>query len=263
MGARSQLSSVGVLLLVLITLLFLTPLFAPLPKSALAGVIIVVGAGLLDPAAFRLLARFSRSEVVLALLTAAIVVAIGMLAGVVLVAFVSLLLVAQRAARPHTAILVRVPGTDTYRAAEHTPDGVPAPGIIVYRFDAPLFFANADVLRDDITAAMSAADSPTRWVVIDMEGVTDVDATATAMLIEGVEDARARGIGLAMARLKGPVATYLERAGLIDLIGHERVFLEVDDAVTALGGAVPPAAVTSGGGAGSGSSPSPDGDSAP
>ena len=133
------------------------------------------------------------------------------------------------------------PGTDTYRAADHTPDGHAEPGVVVYRFDAPLFFANADVLRDDIAAAMSAADPPTRWVVIDMEGVTDVDATATVMLREVVEDAKARGIGLAVARLKGPVATYLERAGLLDLIGRERVFLEVDDAVTALREALPPA----------------------
>ena len=164
-----------------------------------------------------------------------------MLAGVVIVAFLSLLLVAQRAARPHTAMLVRVPGTDTYRAADHTPEGHAEPGVVVYRFDAPLFFANADVLRDDIAAAMSAVDPPTRWVVIDMEGVTDVDATATVMLSEVVEDAKARGIGLAVARLKGPVATYLGRAGLLDLIGRERVFLEVDDAVTALREALPPA----------------------
>jgi len=167
-GARSQMASVGVLLLVLVTLLFLTPLFAPLPKAALAGVIIVVGVGLLDPVAFRKLAAISRSEAILAFLAAGIVVTVGMLAGVVIVAFVSLLLVAQRAARPHTTFLVRVPGTDSYRGVEHTPKGIAEPGIIVYRFDAPLFFANADVLHDDLSEAIDAAEPQARWVILDL-----------------------------------------------------------------------------------------------
>jgi SulP family sulfate permease len=241
-GARSQLASVGVLLLVLVTLLFLTPLFAPLPKAALAGVIIVVALGLLDPAEFRRLARIARSEAVLAVLATAIVVAVGMLAGVVVVAILSLLLVAQRAARPRTTLLLRVPGTDSFRGADATPDGVAEPAIVLYRFDAPLFFANAEVLRDDILAAVAAADPPARWIVIDMESVSDVDSTATEMLLELAEDMRCRGIGLALARLKGPVAEYLERAGLFDALGRERVYLEVDDAVAALRSVTPPVA---------------------
>ena len=239
-GVRSQLASIGVLLLVLVTLLFLTPLFAPLPKAALAGVIIVVAMGLLDPAEFRRLARIARSEAVLAVMATAIVVAVGMLAGVVVVAIVSLLLVAQRAARPRTTLLVRVPGTDSFRGADATPDGVAEPGIILYRFDAPLFFANADVLRDDVSAALAAAEPPARWVVIDLESVSDVDSTGTEMLLELAEDLRARSIGLALARLKGPVAEYLSRAGLLDVVGRERIYLKVDDAVEALRGHTSP-----------------------
>ncbi|MCJ7712754.1 MAG: sodium-independent anion transporter, partial [Chloroflexi bacterium] len=134
------------------------PLFAPLPKAALAGVII----GLLDPAEFRRLARIARSEAVLAVMATAIVVAVGMLAGVVVVAIVSLLVVAQRAARPRTTLLVREPGTDSFRGADSTPDGIAEPGIVLYRFDAPLFFANADVLRDDLSEEVAAADPPGR-----------------------------------------------------------------------------------------------------
>ena len=186
-GVRSQLASVGVLLLVLVTLLFLTPLFAPLPKAALAGVIIVVALGLLDPAEFRRLARHLALGGVPSRCSAtAIVVVVGMLAGVVVIAILSLLLVAQRAARPRTTLLVRVPGTDSYRGADATPDGIAEPGIVLYRFDAPLFFANADVLRDDISAAVAAADPPARWVVLDMESVSEVDSTATEMLLEVV-----------------------------------------------------------------------------
>ena len=111
---------------------------------------------------------------------------------------------------------------------------------MLYRFDAPLFFANADVLRDDISDAVAAADPPARWVVLDMESVSEVDSTATEMLLEVVQDLRAGGIGLALARLKGPVADYLERAGLFEAVGRERVYLEVDVAVAALRSVTPP-----------------------
>ena len=193
MGARSQLTGLVAAALVVVTLLFLTGLFEPLPKAALAGVIIVVAAGLLDPGEFRRLAVVARSEAALALLATVIVVAVGMLAGVLVIALLSLLLVAQRAARPRRAFLVRVPGTDSYRAADSTPEGRPEPGMVLYRFDGPLFFANADVFRDDVTEAVAVADPPARWVVLDMEAVADTDSTATQMLVELLGDlARSR-----------------------------------------------------------------------
>ena len=241
MGVRSQLASIGVVVLVLITLLFLTPLFEPLPKAALAGVIIVVAMGLLDPSEFARLARISRLEAALAVWATVIVVAVGMLAGVVVIAIMSLLIVAQRAARPRTTLLVRLPGTDTFRGADSTPDGTSEPGIVLYRFDAPLFFANAEVLRDDVAEAIATADPPARWVVVDMEAVSDVDSTAAEMLLELADDLRHQHMGLALARLKGPVAAYLERAGLFDAIDRDRIYLEVDDAVLALRAAEPPA----------------------
>jgi SulP family sulfate permease len=242
MGVRSQLASIGVVVLVLITLLFLTPLFEPLPKAALAGVIIVVAMGLLDPSEFVRLARISRLEAGLAVWATVIVVAVGMLAGVVVIAIMSLLIVAQRAARPRTTLLVRLPGTDSFRGADSTPDGTNEPGIVLYRFDAPLFFANAEVLRDDVADAIATAEPPARWVVVDMEAVSDVDSTAAEMLLELAADLRRQGVGLALARLKGPVAAYLERAGVFDAIDRDRVYLEVDDAVVALRAAEPPVA---------------------
>jgi SulP family sulfate permease len=233
MGARSQLASIVAMALVVVTLLFLTGLFEPLPKAALAGVIIVVAAGLLDPAEFRRLAAIARSEAVLALLATVIVVAVGMLAGVLVIALLSLLLVAQRAARPRRTFLVRVPGTDSYRAADSTPDGRPEPGMVLYRFDSPLFFANSEVFRDDVTQAVGVADPPARWVVLDMEAVADTDSTATQMLVELLGDLGDRHVTVVFARLKAPVAAYLERAGISVPGGSGRVFLEVDDAVAA------------------------------
>jgi SulP family sulfate permease len=248
MGARSQLASIVALAFVVVTLLFLTPLFAPLPKAALAGVIIVVAAGLLDPGEFRRLAAIARSEVALGLLATVIVVAVGMLAGVLAIALLSLLLVAQRAARPRRTFLVRVPGTDSYRAADSTTGGLPEPGMVLYRFDGPLFFANADIFRQDVTDAVAAADPPARWVVLDLEAVGDTDSTATQMLVELLDDLESQGITVTFARLKAPVAAYLERAGIGAAVRPGRVFLEVDDAVAAFRAGQSPAAGPAGAG---------------
>ena len=234
-GAKSQAMNLGVLVLVVLTLLFLTPLFAPLPKSALAGVIIVVAFGLLDPIAFRDLARVDRREVGLALLTAAVVVAVGMIAGVLVTVVLSLFLAALRAAQPRRTFLARVPGTDSFRGVDSVADGTTAPGLVIYRFDGPLFFANAQLLADDLQAAVvaEAAQEPVRWVVVDAESIGDVDSTGAGMLADLAGDFRERGITLALARLKAPVAEYLDRAGVMEKVGAEHVYLEVDDAVTA------------------------------
>ena len=243
-GAKSQAMNLGVLALVILTLLFLTPLFAPLPKSALAGVIIVVAFGLLDPVAFRDLARVDRREVGLALLTAAVVVAVGMIAGVLVTVVLSLFLAALRAAQPRRTFLARVPGTDSFRGVDSVADGTTAPGLVIYRFDGPLFFANAQLLADDLQAAVvaEAAPEPVRWVVVDAESIGDVDSTGAGMLADLAGDFRERGITLALARLKAPVAEYLDRAGVMEKVGAERVYLEVDDAVAAYearGSAIP------------------------
>jgi SulP family sulfate permease len=115
--------------------------------------------------------------------------------------------------------------------------------MVLYRFDGPLFFANAEVFRDDVTAAVAAADPPTRWVVLDMESVADTDSTATQMLVELLDDLAARGVTVVFARLTSRVAGYLDRAGIDGITDTSRVFLEVDDAVAAyrdLAPAAPP-----------------------
>ena len=105
--------------------------------------------------------------------------------------------------------------------------------MVLYRFDGPLFFANADVFREDVTEAVAAAEPPAQWVVLDMEGIADTDSTATQMLVELLGDLAGRGVTVAFARLKSPVAAYLDRAGIGAAADPGRVFLEVDDAVAA------------------------------
>jgi sulfate permease, SulP family len=231
-GARSQISGLLVVGFTVVTLLVLTPLFAPLPKAALAGVIIVVAAGLLDPGDFRRLAHLDRSEVGLALLALAIVVAVGMLAGVIAVVILSLLVVAQRAAQPSTAVLVRNPATGSFRNQDNAAEDS-IPGLIIYRFDAPLFFANATQFSDDILALVEEAHPPASRVVVSAEAITTMDSTAESMLRDLITELQERGVALELARPKKPLRDFLDRAGLLDAIGREHVYPRVSDAVDA------------------------------
>ncbi len=216
----------------MVTLLVLTPLFAPLPKASLAGVIIVVAVGLLDPGAFRRLAHLDRAEVGLALVAVAIVVAVGMLQGVLVVVVLSLLIVAQRASQPQTAVLVRNPSTGSFRNAENAPEES-IPGLVIYRFDAPLFFANATQFSDEILALVDEAESPVRRVVLSAEAITSADSTAESMLRDLIDELRARGVTLELARPKKALRDFLDRAGLLDEIGRDHVYPRVSDAVDA------------------------------
>jgi MFS superfamily sulfate permease-like transporter len=109
----------------------------------------------------------------------------------------------------------------------------------VYRFDAQLFFANAEVFRADVTDAVAVAEAPVRWVVLDMEAVADIDSTATQMLLELRDDLAERHVTLVFVRLKGPIEAYLARAGMTAAPSPAPVYLEVDDAVKAFQGLSP------------------------
>ena len=150
------------------------------------------------------------------MLATVIVVAVGMLAGVVVVA-IALAAAGRPACRPAaaTTLLVRVPGTDSFRGADATPDGIAEPGIVLYRFDAPLFFANADVFRDDVTEAVAPPTRPRAGSSSTWRSVSDMDSTATEMLLELAEDLAAAASASRSPGSRRPVAAYLERAGAL------------------------------------------------
>lgn len=231
-GGRSQVTGLVGIGLVALTLLLLAPLFAPMPLAALGGVTIVVALGLIDLAELRRIGVYSRTDLALALVTAGFVIWVGMLAGILLVILLSLLDVARRSAIPNTAVLERVRGTDSYRRAD--PDVTEAldPRVAVYRFDAPLFFANIEVFTGD---ALRLATQPGREaVLVNAEAITDLDSTAAQGLEELLDDLDGQGVRLALARVKAPLRDRLERAGLLARIRPEHIYLEVDDGVDAL-----------------------------
>jgi SulP family sulfate permease len=232
-GAKSQISNLWTSAFVVLTLLLLAWVFEFLPSAALAGIVIVAGLGLLDVTDFRAIYRYRRTEFWMAVFTAVAVLVIGMLAGIIIAVALSLAVVLQRAATPSTAILGRLPGTDTYRDVADHPDAELTPGLLVYRFDAPVFFANAGRLRDEILAACEDADPSIECVVLDAEAVYDIDSSGAQVLLELLASLEEQGIRFVMARVRTELRDELTASGIEDLIGAEHIYLEVDDAVTA------------------------------
>jgi sulfate permease, SulP family len=209
-GARSQLSGLVVAALTVVTLLFLTGLFEELPEAVLAGIVIAALIELVDIGALVRLYRFhvrgagralavaARPDFIAALAAMFGVLIFDTLPGLFIGIGVSLLLLLYRASRPRVAMLGRVQGTsDQWGDLERHPENEPAKGVVVLRVESPLFFANADLVRDEIRAH---ATGDTRAVVLDASNVASIDVTAVSMLVELAEDLQRDGVELALAR---------------------------------------------------------------
>ena len=231
-GAKSQVSNLWAAAFVLLTLLVLAPVFAYLPDATLAGVVIVAGLGLLDTVEFAALWRYRRTEFWMGVFTIFAVLIIGMLGGIIVAVALSLLAVVLRASSPHTAVLGRLAGTDTYRDVEDHTNTTTFPGLLIYRFDAPIFFANATQLRDYISSAIDAADEPVTEVLLDAEAITDIDSTGAQVLVEMLDRLDQEDIGFAMARVRTEIQDELGSTGIVDRLAGEGIYLEVDDGVT-------------------------------
>ncbi|MGA9279158.1 SulP family inorganic anion transporter [Ilumatobacter sp.] len=228
-GARTQVANLAAAVFVILTLVLLAPVFDYLPVATLAAIVIVAGFGLFDPAEFRALWKYRRSEFWMAVLTVAAVLGLGMLIGIVVAILLSLLAMALRSAAPHTAVLGQMPDTDTYRDIADHPDAVTFPGLLIYRFDAPLFFANAPMFRDDVIAKVQEHQATT--VVLDMESIHDIDSTGAQALGEVLDELDRRGITLELARVKTEVRDELHISGVEARLARSGIYLEIDDAV--------------------------------
>ena len=231
-GGKTNLVGLICSALVLVTLLFLTGLFEQLPLAVLSGIVIVAGIGLFEIRDFKALWRIRRSEFWLGTVTVLAVLGLGMLGGIAFAIGLSMLVALSRLIRPHTAELGRVEGTDTYRDLDNFPDAKPIGGLLIYRIDDELFFANTASIVNDIERRLSVSEPPAAALVIDAEGMSDIDTTATQQFGELLDDLDAVGIEVLWARVRQPVVDMLERSGLMDRIGKDHVYLEVDDAVS-------------------------------
>jgi high affinity sulfate transporter 1 len=231
-GAQTQVTSVVGALSIAAMLVFLPGLLAPLPQSVLAAVVISAAITLVDIPFMVRLWRIGAGEFWLALASFLGVAFIGVIQGVFFAVALSLLAFVRRAWAPHDAVLGRADGVKGYHDLTFYPEARQVPGLLLYRFDAPLFFANADVFRARVDERIHAAGQPIRWVVIAAEPITDVDTTAASGLDELVEELEGRGITLAFAELKDPVRERLRRYGALERVPDEHIYPTVGTAVS-------------------------------
>jgi SulP family sulfate permease len=171
-----------------------------------------------------------RSDFVLAIITFGGVLVVGVLGGIVVGVIVSLLETLRRAILPPTAVLGQVGPSPTYRDITHYEDAETVPGLVVYRFDAPLFFANAELFRDQIRDIVRRAHTPVRRLVVSAEGITDMDVTGAEAFGRVIEDLHDVDVHLVLARVRTSVRRTLRILGFEDKIGTENFFLTVGDA---------------------------------
>lgn len=232
-GARSGLAAIVTAAVIGTTLLLLTPLFYYLPRAVLAAIIMVAVFGLVDLREVRHLWRVKRSDLAMLLITFVATLALGIEQGILVGVVSSLLAVILRTTRPHTAVLGRVPGTHAYRNVAHHPGAATTPGVIALRIDAQFYFGNVNFLKETIHRLERGCTEPLRAIVINAASINNLDASAADALHEIVEDLRARSVELYFAEVREPVREIMRRAGLIELLGEEHLFLTVRRAVEA------------------------------
>ena len=232
-GSRTQLYSLVTMGTVVLTMLFLGPLLATFPTAALGGVVVYAASRLIDVAEFRRLARFRRSELLLSLATTGSVLVFGVLYGIAMAIGLSILDLLRRIARPHDGILGYVPGLAGMHDVDDYATGRQVPGLLVYRYDSPLFFANAENFKARALASVDGAEQPVEWFLLNAEANNEVDITALDALEELRQTLADRGIVFAMARVKFELRTLLEAVGFVEKIGAEHIYSTLPTAVAA------------------------------
>lgn len=232
-GGRSQLYSLTACAAVLVTLAFLRPALAHFPVSALGGLVIYAAVRLIDIAEFRRLARFRRRELMLAAVATVGVLTFDILYGVLLAIGTSVIDLLWRVARPHDAVLGSVPGLQGMHDVDDYPAARETPGLLIYRYDAPLFFANAEDFRRRSVEAVDRHQGAVDWFVLNVEAMVEVDITGLDALEAVRSTLTGRGIVFGLARVKQDLLDDLEAYGLGGSIGAERLFPTVSTAVAA------------------------------
>jgi MFS superfamily sulfate permease-like transporter len=220
-GARTQLTGLVAAAAIAAIVVGASGTVHELPSTALAAVVIAAGIAIFDVATWRRLLAVRRSELVLSLIAFLGVILVGVLEGVAVAAALSLVEFVRRAWRPYNVVLGRVEGRKGYHDVDRHPEAEQIPQLVLYRFDAPLFFANAGYFAARLGEIVAERGEPVRTVVVAAEPITDVDATAAEVLRDVVEELHKEGIALVFAELKGPVKDRLRGYGVYDLLGDD------------------------------------------
>ena len=232
-GGKTPLVGIVAAALLVVFLLWFTHLLAGLPQVALASIIIAAALNLIEVRPILKVYRVRRVEFFLAVIALLGVLSIGILPGILVAVALALLVVIHRISRPHDAVLGSIEGVDGYHDIEGHTNSETMPGLIAYRFDAPLFFANADYFLSQVRELVASAETPVAWLMIDAEGMVDIDVTALEALDTLQRELAQQEILLAIARAHHPLEEMLKRAGLLERIGPEHLYPTVRTAVQA------------------------------
>lgn len=230
-GGKTQLASLIMAASLAVFLLFLTPLLAPLPLVALAAILIYGGVRLVEFDAMKRIYRYYPASAAVAAVTTLGVLAAGVVTGILLGVVLSLLGLIQRISHPPDAVLREIPGHGFHDVGQDT--GMTMPGLIAYRFYAPLLFSNCGYFEERVRKLIGSSPEPVRWFLIDAQAITDIDVTAIEALHAVRAELAQRGIQMKFAHANRPLRELLERAGLTREIGEESFFASVHECVSA------------------------------
>jgi high affinity sulfate transporter 1 len=233
-GGRTQVAHLTTAVIVLLVLLFLTRPLSLLPAAVLSAIVFMIGVKLIDVKGMIELFRVQKDEFVVALLTVCVVVFVDVMHGILAAVVLSLIAHARHSYRLRTRVLTRSPA-GRWTAHPVAPNLLAAPGIVVYRFEADLFYANAGRFTEEVLKLVSEASPPLRWVVIDASEINNIDYTAGKTLIQMGGELDRRGVGVAAVALPAGVRHEIERYKALRASGaHREIFATVDDAIDAL-----------------------------
>ena len=233
LGSRSQRFSLVALAVVLVALVALRPLLAMFPRAALGAVVIAAAVRLIDLGEFRRMLHFKPSEFRLAVVTLLGVLLTDPLVGVGLAVALSVIDLFARLMRPHDAVMGQVPDLAGLHDVNDWEGARTIPGLVIYRYDAPLCFANAEHFRSRALAAIAAETSPVQWFVLNAEAIVEIDITAADVLLERQKTLTEQGSVVGFARVKQDLYRQLQRAGVVAGVGEDRFFPTLPTAVAA------------------------------
>src|SRR6478672_10099442 len=232
-GARTQLTGVVGALSIALLLVFAPEILQDLPHTALAAVVIASAIGLVEVSDLRRIYRIQRWEFWLSMACFVGVAVLGAIPGIALAIVIAVIEFLWDGWRPHSAVLGRVDHVRGYHDITRYPEARLIPGLVLFRWDAPLFFANAELFHERALDAVASSPTPVRWVVVAAEPVTSVDVTAADVVAELDDDLHRAGIELCFAEMKDPVKDKLKRFGLFKRFGEQTFFATLGEGVNA------------------------------
>lgn len=230
-GSKTQLFSIFALVVVILVLIFFRPLLMLFPKTGLGAIVIYAAIRLIDIPEFIRLRKFKLSEFRLALITFFGVLATNILVGIGIAVALSVLDLFARVARPHDAVLGTIPNLSGLHDIDDWEGATTISGLVIYRYDAPLCFANVENFKERAMKAIKAEIDPVEWFILNTEAIVEIDITAADMLEELRQELASQNIIFGLARVKQDLYHQLEKSGLINTIGSDKIYLTLHTAI--------------------------------